>query len=75
MLPPQIGRFPNSETPLRQSRHANSTLDVQTDFGANLKPIKRQDGSVSELFPGSLRELFSLDSKDISLLHGPNEAC
>lgn len=33
------------------------------DLNAKLKPIKRPDGGVSELFPETLRELFSHDGK------------
>jgi len=55
------GDSPILNTLLRRSRHANSTLDVQDDFDVRLRPIKRRDGGVSELFPISLRELFSYD--------------
>ena len=48
---------------LGHSRHANSTLDIETDFNAKLKPIKHKDGHVSEIFPKTLRELFSYDGK------------
>ncbi|KAF9790612.1 hypothetical protein BJ322DRAFT_1037371 [Thelephora terrestris] len=45
-----------------RSRHANSTFDIYDDFTMPLGPIKRKDGGVSDLFPGSLRDLFSYDA-------------
>lgn len=36
---------------------------MHDDFNVKLKPIKRRDGSISELFPANLRELFSCDGK------------
>lgn len=44
------------------ARHANSTIEIQGDFNTTLKQIKRKDGRVSELFPASLRYLFSYEA-------------
>lgn len=45
----------------RRARHTNSTLDEHADFRSNLSKIKRKDGTTSELFPTSLKDLFSYD--------------
>ena len=59
---------------LRRSRHANSTLDFQSDFNTRLRSIKFQDGHISELFPINLRELFSYDGEQHLSCHGLNDA-
>ena len=57
--------FPISP-PLRYARHANATIDIQDDFNTTLKQIKHKDGFVSEMFPTSLRDLFSYDGMQCS---------
>ncbi|KAF9648760.1 hypothetical protein BDM02DRAFT_3186864 [Thelephora ganbajun] len=58
-----------------RSRHANSTLDIRDDFSASLKAIKCQHGHVSELFPKSLRELFSYDDERLVQLIKDHNLC
>jgi 23S rRNA pseudoU1915 N3-methylase RlmH len=48
-----------------RARHTNSTLDEHADFRSNLSKIKRKDGTTSELFPTSLKDLFSYDEKRV----------
>ncbi|KAF9650978.1 hypothetical protein BDM02DRAFT_1014666 [Thelephora ganbajun] len=44
-----------------RSRHENSTLDEQADFETGLSKIKLPNGDVSNIFPRTLKELFSYD--------------
>lgn len=48
-----------------RSRHSNSFLDLYDDFRKPIERIKRKDGDVSDLFPRSLKELFSYDSNKV----------
>jgi len=45
----------------RHARHNNSTLDEHVDFTSKLSKIKLKDGTTSENFPTTLKELFSYD--------------
>jgi len=48
-----------------QSRHANSKVDIPDDLNTPLHKIKRRDNTISELFPDSLRVLFSYDDNQL----------
>lgn len=52
-----------------RARHENSTLDEQADFTEILAQIKLLDGSVSKVFPRTLKQLFSYDGQSMDLAH------
>ena len=63
---PHLSRDGRSDlTNYRRSRHHNSTLDEHADFETVLSKIALPDGSVSKVFPQTLKALFSYDGQSV----------